>query len=47
MKRFEKIIIITIAKVIITKNSILNLWEDSKYVPSFKYVRVLNIREFS
>ena len=28
------------------KNSILNLWNGSEYVPDFKYVRVLNIRRF-
>ena len=29
------------------KNSILNLWEGSKYISGFKCARVLNIRKFS
>ena len=44
MERFEKIII---GFTIFARNSILNLWESSKYVSGFKYVRVLNIRKFS
>ena len=40
MKRFEKIIIITTTKVIITKNSILNLWSV------LNMCLVLNMSEF-
>ena len=42
---FGKIIIVF--NYFCKKNSILNLWEGSEYVPGFKYVRVLNIRTFS
>ena len=55
MKRFERIIVITITKVIITKNSILNLWRVLNmclvlniselwiFVNFRKYDRVMNI----
>ena len=37
---------ITIVFNYFCKKSILNLWVDSKYVPGFKSVRVLNICKF-